>query len=683
MLVLFPCAASALGAYRIFPVAAGADGQVVFTLEMEEAGRVNVAGNFNDWSADRLSAKRDELGAWSCSISLQPGAYEYKFVINGKEWIPGENIRFEVVKSPDGWSIRGGEGVHQRVKKRSNLRINERVFIKGLYTFLLTESLSMPGGRAASRLYMNRHIVELYPEFYINDNVRLEAGLGLDSDKAPFFYMERGRLDLVAGGTVLTLYSHWRAFPFQDPLGSLDQVNYYYSFYPVFSRPILLYNEPDESRSLGQNSRGFLFQADLSGFDLQAGYSRFNFSNISFGSLLLKKRLAPAEIALLGTLAKTKLEGDSYIEPTATSWVRDPLDSGTYLQIDRDLLYHQSPEQDLSKLGGVFHIGLGPLSLFAEYLAKRKTGGFFARSLLSNGQDLPRDYINYPGSSGSYHYPKHVYFYLSSYTGEEFIAGIQFIRKKSFQQELSYGVNTVRFDSIPVYDLSHVAPEISSVHSVTRLAFAPGDTVLEMKNRVRYSVKTSRAGHFGYYHFFEGNPFAFDEQNFYARNLASCFGRGTLENEMLLPLSGRLELANALRYNRYSQKDVYFGEEREYASETLEDLLSAKCGISAPLEAFFSIRIKYYDVREYVEKGVLLSFRKTYLNPFVRFKYSFYRNFSLALEYGLDPVPDERHMTGLAYYLYANSDRNFPFFKTAENALARQNFISLRGEVAF
>jgi 1,4-alpha-glucan branching enzyme len=62
---------------------------VMFTLYSTKIDKVNIAGTFNNWSmtADPLY-DREGTGMWSIILPLPPGKYEYKFIIDGKEWIP-------------------------------------------------------------------------------------------------------------------------------------------------------------------------------------------------------------------------------------------------------------------------------------------------------------------------------------------------------------------------------------------------------------------------------------------------------------------------------------------------------------------------------------------------------------------------------------------------------------------
>jgi len=49
---------------------------------------ISVAGSFNHWNPEinRLSGP-DASGIWTILLPLQPGRYEYRFVVNGSNWV--------------------------------------------------------------------------------------------------------------------------------------------------------------------------------------------------------------------------------------------------------------------------------------------------------------------------------------------------------------------------------------------------------------------------------------------------------------------------------------------------------------------------------------------------------------------------------------------------------------------
>jgi hypothetical protein len=52
------------------------------------ASTVSVVGSFNGWSPSSTRMSRLEDGIWRVKIRLRPGRFEYKFAVDGKNWIP-------------------------------------------------------------------------------------------------------------------------------------------------------------------------------------------------------------------------------------------------------------------------------------------------------------------------------------------------------------------------------------------------------------------------------------------------------------------------------------------------------------------------------------------------------------------------------------------------------------------
>ena len=64
------------------------EGGVIFHYFDRSAHRVNVVGDFNNWSP-KTDAMVDENGdgEWTLFYTLAPGVYQYKFVIDGNQWV--------------------------------------------------------------------------------------------------------------------------------------------------------------------------------------------------------------------------------------------------------------------------------------------------------------------------------------------------------------------------------------------------------------------------------------------------------------------------------------------------------------------------------------------------------------------------------------------------------------------
>ena len=60
--------------------------KATFMLRTPEATEVFVAGSFNEWDPTANPLKRDEEGMWACTLLLEPGEHEYRFVVDTVWW---------------------------------------------------------------------------------------------------------------------------------------------------------------------------------------------------------------------------------------------------------------------------------------------------------------------------------------------------------------------------------------------------------------------------------------------------------------------------------------------------------------------------------------------------------------------------------------------------------------------
>ncbi|MEA2022021.1 MAG: zf-HC2 domain-containing protein [Candidatus Caldatribacteriota bacterium] len=72
--------------------------EVQFSLKLGDKANhiVAIAGDFNGWNHENnLLEDSDGDGIWTGTLKLEPGRYEYMFVLDGKEWVPDPNaLRF-------------------------------------------------------------------------------------------------------------------------------------------------------------------------------------------------------------------------------------------------------------------------------------------------------------------------------------------------------------------------------------------------------------------------------------------------------------------------------------------------------------------------------------------------------------------------------------------------------------
>jgi 1,4-alpha-glucan branching enzyme len=57
--------------------------KAILSLHSPHAENVFVAGTFNDWDPHKDPLKKNTKGQWKTAKYLEPGIYEYRFVVDG------------------------------------------------------------------------------------------------------------------------------------------------------------------------------------------------------------------------------------------------------------------------------------------------------------------------------------------------------------------------------------------------------------------------------------------------------------------------------------------------------------------------------------------------------------------------------------------------------------------------
>lgn len=113
------------------------NGKVVFTFkEALDAKVVYLAGTFNNWNPTGLAMKK-EGDVWKVTLDLEPGTYQYKYVIEGKNWkedpeapgyvddgFGGYNGIFSLVEK-DGKLLIVAAGGQKTEEKTKEIEVNE------------------------------------------------------------------------------------------------------------------------------------------------------------------------------------------------------------------------------------------------------------------------------------------------------------------------------------------------------------------------------------------------------------------------------------------------------------------------------------------------------------------------------------------------------------------------------
>lgn len=72
--------------------------KIEFKISAPKASWVGVAGDFNGWKPESLTARKDKVGLWRATALVPAGTYEYKFVIDGS-WITDPSCSRRTINS--------------------------------------------------------------------------------------------------------------------------------------------------------------------------------------------------------------------------------------------------------------------------------------------------------------------------------------------------------------------------------------------------------------------------------------------------------------------------------------------------------------------------------------------------------------------------------------------------------
>ncbi len=202
-------------------------GGIEFTYYDPAAFSVSLAGTFNNWDTRANPMTKDEEGTWHVVIPLAPGRYEYKFVVNGSDWMADPDNP-KVVGAYGNSEIEidenGNPVVRGFIQAISNTPANARVMITGWFRGTYTTRKDALGD---VRWRLSRPAHEMYISFNptIGDDVKGSGTIRIDSGEGD---IREITADLYAGWLKykssyfdVTAYHNEEILSFDDPLGAL------------------------------------------------------------------------------------------------------------------------------------------------------------------------------------------------------------------------------------------------------------------------------------------------------------------------------------------------------------------------------------------------------------------------------------------------------------------------------
>lgn len=82
-----------------------------FSVHAPGASEVFLAGDFNDWNPTQYSMRKFKSGKCTKKLKLNPGRYEYKFVVDGEWWTDPQNENRQATDLGENSIIEVGEDV--------------------------------------------------------------------------------------------------------------------------------------------------------------------------------------------------------------------------------------------------------------------------------------------------------------------------------------------------------------------------------------------------------------------------------------------------------------------------------------------------------------------------------------------------------------------------------------------
>lgn len=358
-------------------------GKAVFKYYNPDADEVYLAGEFNNWNPKQLAMQNDD-GEWTIAIELEPGEYEYKFVVDGNWTSDPLNpvIRGDMGNSVIKVNQDGTASYPSGAKLLTNTTASSRVFFGGLFAsqFITYRDRDMPGhtGDRRWKLYDPEVETDINLRVHIAEGVTAFASLGVNAFEAETIYAAHISMDSVGVNMTAPHFSvgvsYNREFlEFDDLLGLLGHYQY---AEPTFQTPqkfgigyagIAIQSSVDKTFMRNTHIE-LLFANMFKDWALQT--DSLDFSNIigrrnkGFWSIRTIRSDEPADFSDFGTdvLAGRIYKKISFITPGATFrldrnrwWL--PLDEISYARMDTIISEH-SLQSDWFNIGSV-ELGLG------------------------------------------------------------------------------------------------------------------------------------------------------------------------------------------------------------------------------------------------------------------------------------------------------------------------------------
>ncbi|MCD6412903.1 MAG: glycogen-binding domain-containing protein [Elusimicrobia bacterium] len=276
----------------------------VFAKEFEfeyyapKARKVNIAGEFNEWSKDKDEMTKDSDGYFRIKLDLSPGIYEYKYIVDG-EWISGGNFIFNTYQ---GKTIR-----------TSNFAWSPHIFWRGKFLVNVTSSSVENRHTVSGDVTLNRNV---HGFFAVEASGNNDSGWNLKASKGYIAYNR--------GNFLLKPFYDFGLFQSKDPLKILRRESI-----PLRQERVEFYDERNIRKNFGLENQG-IYSA-FGNFEILATEAISSEEDVLYASF--RKKFFGAEIL--------QRKGIKFPYANSSNWFPDPEIPSTWLGSQNALLWYK------------------------------------------------------------------------------------------------------------------------------------------------------------------------------------------------------------------------------------------------------------------------------------------------------------------------------------------------------
>jgi len=242
------------------------DGGIEFAYYDPYAASVSLAGIFNNWNMNENPMTLGDDGVWRVVIDLGAGSYEYKFVVNGSQWVADPDNPKTAGDYGNSLLVVGDDGdvaAADATTAISNTQVNSRVRLEGWYRATY-DTESEVDDDPTWRLTRPAHEIFISVVPTVTDQATGRATLR--------FYTGEGEINEVAAD----LYD-----------GEIRLKGSVFSVMGFYNEEVLQFDEPfelvghidldgtipEEELAFGRGAQGVIGETGFWGFDLTGAYT--------------------------------------------------------------------------------------------------------------------------------------------------------------------------------------------------------------------------------------------------------------------------------------------------------------------------------------------------------------------------------------------------------------------------